>query len=99
MAGVPEVRFLISHQRSETTAVPGDSQLPPLTTQTVWLPTNASWPSAKRREAARNMGRSPVASTRSLLGSGTHARVVTQGGEKAGGLSVPARVKVVLAGV
>ena len=45
------------------------------------------------------MGRSPIASSRSLFGSGTHARVLGQASVNAGGVSVAASVNVEFAGV
>src|SRR3954451_18569974 len=85
--GVPVVALLISYQR-----------MPPIPPEsTLMLPTSASWPSAKRRYALRNMLRSPSVSSVSLVPAwGTQPPQITVKGE---GVSVPACVKVEFDGV
>jgi len=85
-AGVPLVAWLISHQRIPAT----DPEL------TVRFPTSASWPSANRRYASRNIGRLARLSRRSVVPScGTPADSVVN----PAGTGLPPSVKVLLAGV
>ena len=87
--GVPEVALSISYQR--TPATPFDP--------TVMFPTSASWPSAKRRYALRNMLRSPsVSRTSETPACGTQAPPL-QITLKGSGVSVPALVNVELPGL
>src|SRR3954466_5157664 len=95
-AGVPDVTPLISHQRTPERPPLHVLPLPP--TQTLWLPTSASWPSEKRRYAARNIERSPSADSRDEVPAcGT--QLEKQSSVYAAGVRVPPTVNVEFAGV
>src|SRR3954452_1969993 len=89
-AGVPEVTLRISHQRIPAT----------LPDETVKFPTSASCPSWNRRYAERNIGRSPMPSSRSVVPPcGTHERPRGQSWVKDAGARLPAKVNVEAAGL